>query len=1028
MDLAGYERIIARRPRALKSRIGEQFVSSLKKGVVDIAAAAASLSPVDIKNALSGMYSNVVAVSLNEAVWLLYNRSMARTVNHAFSELLQRSDKMRTVFTNPGAVADIIGQLEVDYFEVDARFMDNPSRAPWVVVSAEKIAAWAFDLGCPESLSFWLKTSICNLMPIHMRDEFSVNEGSYEFIRENTAFSQAVQRVLDWNAYHSSIKLEADLPIFDTAVPLKDIYIVPRARSYWTDSSFDPAGHPSPLVAAKNFSSMDNAFKKDECINLHEALHKWRETLSGEDGPQERMRIVCGSPGCGKSSFATVFASELIENGGNVLLVRLGRIGHFDESKNIEDVLAHYFIKRLKIFKESPFSGETQARQLTIILDGLDELAGPMEQGREVSHSFIRAVLSLLEDYDHVTSDVAVVLTGRKLLFPVHASVGGYKSPPLLMLPFVIDEEDRDTSFYDVTQHQSVEKLTEKEFERWLDFLRSKKLIEVFDDFEPFYPPETEDRFWVDKFTELGIGELYQELLAHSLMVRRDDRDSWWKKWGRINNLKYDSTPEEIKTNTELNTITTEPLLNFLAAQLVDNGVFEIGEGFTANLLYETVLGKMFTREDGKRHFFFEQLNLSEDDFFRLLEQVAVTGWRNGNERRVVRKLLTSELSHLVGKFAEEDMGITRLLLLFYFSSSYYEEDECIEFTHRTFAEYLLARALAREAKELHHRYHKRWTDGEAAVELKTLMEWTEFCGGGELTTKVHSLLVEEIAGLGDRNFVAQIQETLRDIFELALKDGFPVEMQTTKNFPQSDMMFEPSRLSFKQMEYRSRCAEVNLLGVLNACARYTGERYEISFGEGLDGAANWMRKHAGLVSGVTDDEMGIVVGGSVQSDRIIGRCCSHMNLMEQNFTAQDFCFMDLDNCSFASSELSMAQLRGASLEGADLSNLSMEGGNGHQLICIGADLTDAVMTDCSLFDAKFDGAVCVNANFSLSVMAGASFRGADLSGAKLCDAYLDYADFSGAILTGADFTGASCEETIFDEGQLDGAIFGDRL
>ncbi|NDV22303.1 pentapeptide repeat-containing protein [Desulfovibrio sp. JC022] len=1025
MVLVSDGKILACRPRSLRSRAGEQFLSSLKKSVIDIAAATASLSPKDIKDAISGMYSNVVAVNLEEAVWLLFNRSLAKTVNDIFSDIVQRSEKMSHIVVDAEFIADILIQLEVDSFEVDPEFVDNLGSTPWVILSAGKIVEWAREHGCSKENSSWLKSAICNLMPKHMRNELLVNKDDYTIIHRETIFDAAVKRSLDWNAYHSSIRLEVSAPIFDTAVPLKNIYVFPRASSYWVTKNFHPAGQPSSLLSAEKFRVMRESFKRSECLDLHKSLHEWLDILPNLGNYQDRMRIVCGSPGCGKSSFATVFANEVIDRGGRVLLVRLGRIGHFDETKSLEDVLTHYFVNRLKVFRQSPFLGYNSSCQLTLILDGLDELAGPMEQGKDASHSFIKAALNMLQDHSYGGNDLAIILTGRKLLFPVYEAVGGYKLPSLLMQPFVIDEEDRD-SFYHVTQHQIIDSFSENEFKRWLDFLRYKRLIETPDDFEPYYPPEKEDDFWLDKFTELGLGDLYEELLTQSLLVRRDDRDLWWKKWGQLHNLTIEGTPSEITGNPELNLITSEPLLNFLAAQLVDDGTVEIGDDFTANLLYEKVLGKIFEREDDKSHFFFDRLQLDKDSFFKLLEQIAATGWRHGNEKRVARKLLTTKLSKLVGRLAEEDAGITRLLLLFYFSSSYHEDEECIEFTHRTFAEYLLARAFAREAKDIHHRYHKRWENGEKDVGLTTLLEWTEFCGGGELSFKIHTLLVEEISRLGDRDFVAEIQETLRTVFELALNDGFPVHLQTAKDPVQSEVCFRPSNLSFKEMEYRSECAEINLLGVLNACARYTGKRYEVSFGSGLDSSANWMRKHAGLVSVGNDGEMGVTVGGSVQSNRILGRCCSHMNLMEQNFTAQDFCFMDLNNCSFVRSELSLAQLRGASMEGADLRSVSMEGGNGHQLICAGADLTDAVMTECYLFDANFDAAVCVNANLSGSALAGASFRGANLAGTKFRYADLDYVDFSGATLTNAVFTGASYENAIFDDDHLDDVIFED--
>ena len=375
MVLVSDKKIIARRPRSLRNRAGEQFLSSLKKSAIDVAAAAASLSPKDIKDAICGMYSNVVAVNLEEAVWLLFNRAMAGAVNDTFSEVSQKSKKMRNVLGDSELIAGVLTQLEVDSFDVAPEFVENPSNTPWVVSSAEKITMWARDNDCPETLLRWLKPLIYYSVPKYMRVEVLTNADDYKRINKETLFDTAVQRSLDWNAYHASIKLEASMPVFNTEIPLKSIYVQPRACSYWVDSDFYPAGEPSALVAAQHFRSMHGAHKRSECLDLHKSLHDWLDFLPNSGSYQERMRIVCGSPGCGKSSFATIFANEVIDRGGLVLLVRLGRLAQFEGKGSLEDILTHYFVNRLRLFRHSPFLGRNPAHQLTLILDGLDELA-----------------------------------------------------------------------------------------------------------------------------------------------------------------------------------------------------------------------------------------------------------------------------------------------------------------------------------------------------------------------------------------------------------------------------------------------------------------------------------------------------------------------------------------------------------------------------------------------------------------------------------------------------------------------------
>ncbi|MFM7580127.1 MAG: hypothetical protein ACKO5Q_24735, partial [Microcystaceae cyanobacterium] len=54
-------------------------------------------------------------------------------------------------------------------------------------------------------------------------------------------------------------------------------------------------------------------------MDLHSAIRDWLQQEDKRDG----LRIICGGPGCGKSSFTKMLAAELAERGDRVLWIPL---------------------------------------------------------------------------------------------------------------------------------------------------------------------------------------------------------------------------------------------------------------------------------------------------------------------------------------------------------------------------------------------------------------------------------------------------------------------------------------------------------------------------------------------------------------------------------------------------------------------------------------------------------------------------------------------------------------------------------
>ncbi len=118
-----------------------------------------------------------------------------------------------------------------------------------------------------------------------------------------------------------------------------------------------------------------------------------------------------------------------------------------------------------------------------------------------------------------------------------------------------------------------------------------------------------------------------------------------------------------------------------------------------------------------------------------------------------------------------------------------------------------------------------------------------------------------------------------------------------------------------------------------------------------------------------------------------------------------------LGNCP--SCDLSEANLEGANLRGANLSNSNLEGANlkGAYLSnsnLKGANLEGADLWKANLFKANLKGADLKGANLYKANLRGANLTGANLEGANLRGASLTGANLEGENLTGANLEGES--------------------
>ena len=131
-----------------------------------------------------------------------------------------------------------------------------------------------------------------------------------------------------------------------------------------------------------------------------------------------------------------------------------------------------------------------------------------------------------------------------------------------------------------------------------------------------------------------------------------------------------------------------------------------------------------------------------------------------------------------------------------------------------------------------------------------------------------------------------------------------------------------------------------------------------------------------------------------------------------------DLSLADLVGKNLAGANLSEAILRSANLNGAILTEANLFGANLREALLIGANIIGADLSSANLIKAHLS-----RAHLSGAKLISARFGGADLTEAQLNGADLRWANLSEAILTGADLTGANLSFVQLIEANLTDAI-----
>lgn len=302
-------------------------------------------------------------------------------------------------------------------------------------------------------------------------------------------------------------------------------------------------------------------------------------------------------------------------------------------------------------------------------------------------------------------------------------------------------------------------------------------------------------------------------------------------------------------------------------------------------------------------------------------------------------------------------------------------------FVHKSFGEYLCARALIAAGEKWLRRY-----DGLVGDFAKA---WLQLASQQAVTPEILRFMIDEArlrvkrsnADVPDLDAARRNVESLVKIASATLRDGFPAHVPL-------EAMQAPSK--WRGRERLQRHAEESLYAAIHSWA-------EVAYPPSLLNAGEQFGWKPGPIS--------VNWANGLIARRLHGRL--------GGWPASGIGYRLLNRWNFSGQQLSGVQLIEAGLQGADLSRASLHLACRYKADLRGADLSGADLTRVNLQQADLEGA-----NLRSAVLKEANLNGANLQGASLEQADMLSAILKGTLLKGADLSKA----TNLSQNQIDAA------
>ena len=460
-------------------------------------------------------------------------------------------------------------------------------------------------------------------------------------------------------------------------------------------------------------------------VNLTADMLAW---LRGER-TNHRLRIVTGGPGSGKSSVMKALAAELTEYGNrrnptDVLMFpmqrfqwRTGIVESVDATLKYADQMRH-----------NPLSSNSLRNRdipLLLIFDGLDELSVSTEISEAIAATFLRELSTALRSWEG--RPIRAIVTGRDAVFG-HVE-GSTNRPPgqrLHLLPYHIRKLESD--------------------------LPSRRA---------YYDPE--------------------DLLCTDFRVLA------FQRYARARGEAPESVPT-VYSHDDSHDVSAQPLLNYFLLTAGTDNVVDRNVARIYSRLFERLHARNRNVDNRSQDEGKPGSGLSQELFDRVFEAMAVAAWRTGGARSASwpevlaeadreDSYLGSEEETLRAVFDSHRIDHTtakpyRLAAAFFIRN---QQATGVEFTHKSFGDYLYARRLSKALVGM--------TDAlvvlPAAI-LERLHRWEALTAEQRMSNEARRFLELEVEATVNKDTLNRRLNILSSEVERVFRDGWVAGRETS--------------------------------------------------------------------------------------------------------------------------------------------------------------------------------------------------------------------------------------------------------
>ncbi|WP_252241935.1 pentapeptide repeat-containing protein [Clostridium sp. ZBS18] len=817
---------------------------------------------------------------------------------------------------------DIETAMDSCNFSIEGNFFKDPTSIPIFNDLKNIFRKWLKSFELADSQVESISNRLDSYFIFSLNNEWSKNLDDYRELYEllNNPFSENIRKQSEWSKYSAWLKKQIDEPLFLEAFSLRQVY-VPLNAYYQADEE------ENDLMEIN-----DKDIEKDRkiVVDLECELNQWIKNGSISDC----LKIICGGPGSGKSSFAKVFAAKQAQN--SVVKVLYIPLHHFTTDNDLIKSVGK-FVKYDGFISYNPLEELNNNSRLLLIFDGLDELEVRGKVGTEVAQAFIRDIKDELNNLNKRNLNVQVLITSRNVAIQVNQN-----------------ELKKEKQIYNILEYYIVPKNK-----------RRKKNI----------------NFISQKYNMTFTKQDFEDPLH---LLDEDKRSSWWIKYGKVKGRSYNGIPKEVN-NKRIVEITSQPLLNYLVALSYEREKIDFKVEDNLNKIYEDLLESIYAREwDEGIHNSIK--NIKYDKFIKVLEEISIATWHGNGRTTTVKDIETyfenSNLRNTIDVFQTgASCGVTRLLLAFYFrkSGSSYNGENTFEFTHKSFGEYLVAKRIIRGIRIIVDQIDAREKDIDEGLNgwsyKEALKSWFEICGPTNIDEYTLAFVKNEIK-LKSIETISKWQKRVENLLNYTFKVGIPFDALT-------------KRLSYFEEIKQSRNSEETLFIILNCFSAITRQSYNLEYPTKMY-FGEWIKKLQGQrVSGdnplffehinfMNIEECFLhgqdLYGIKIQNTTATGIRSTYTNLVKSRLSYVDFSnshfwgslFSDanINNVRFKVSILNYANFRKSKLINVDFNNASLVGANFESAKLTNVKFNNANLTDVNFNDAIFDNVDFTGANF----------------------------------------------------------------